>query len=260
MIAPRSWSRPLVLLSVGLIVLPSMLGARGGCKRECGCRKDCDTDTDTDTDGGLGDVSLQRVLQISRVIPDQIAPQTGFTAEILGAGLQDRATVSVGPYEGTNVSAVSDSRLSVDLPPLPEGFYDLTVTNPDGESVTLRRALTVQQITDTMRCDTLTVRFDYNQDGLTQAARAAIDPLVACYQNQRGVIRLEGHADERGTTDYNLALGQRRADSVHRYLVSGGVPVSRLRTVSYGEERPADRGHNEAAWAANRRVEILVEN
>jgi len=238
-----------------------MLGARGGCKRECGCRKECTTDDTDDTDDSMSGVELGRVLQVSRVIPDEIEPQTGFSATILGAGLQSRATVSIGPFEGSNVSLTSESRLSVDVPALPAGFYDLTVTNPDGESVTLRRALTVQESTAgaDSDCSELTVRFGYNEDGLTSQARGAIDPLVPCYQNQRGLIRLEGHSDERGTTDYNLALGQRRADAVHRYLVTSGVPVSRLRTVSYGEERPQDRGHDEAAWATNRRVVLLVE-
>ena len=71
-------------------------------------------------------------------------------------------------------------------------------------------------------------------------------------------ITVEGHTDERGTTSYNLALGERRASSVERYLVGRGVPASRLDTVSYGEERPVDKGSDEVAFSKNRRVDIHV--
>jgi peptidoglycan-associated lipoprotein len=70
-------------------------------------------------------------------------------------------------------------------------------------------------------------------------------------------VTLEGHADERGTREYNLALGDQRADTVRRYLLAEGVPDSRVHTMSYGEERPADPGHSESSWALNRRVELV---
>ena len=73
------------------------------------------------------------------------------------------------------------------------------------------------------------------------------------------VITIEGHADERGTAEYNLALGERRASAVREYLVSLGVDSQRIRIVSYGEEQPADPGHTEAAWAKNRRAVSVIE-
>ncbi|HVL67669.1 MAG TPA: peptidoglycan-associated lipoprotein Pal [Vicinamibacterales bacterium] len=72
------------------------------------------------------------------------------------------------------------------------------------------------------------------------------------------VITIEGHADERGTAEYNLALGERRALAARNYLVSLGIPADRLRTVSYGKEFPFDPGHNEEAWAKNRRAHFVV--
>ena len=69
-------------------------------------------------------------------------------------------------------------------------------------------------------------------------------------------MTLEGHADERGTREYNLALGERRAQAVERYLQVQGVAAGQMETISYGEERPVDGSHNEAAWAKNRRAEI----
>jgi peptidoglycan-associated lipoprotein len=72
------------------------------------------------------------------------------------------------------------------------------------------------------------------------------------------VITIEGHSDERGTAEYNLALGERRAASARRYLVSLGIPGDRLKTVSYGKEFPFDPGHDAAAWAKNRRAHFVV--
>ena len=77
------------------------------------------------------------------------------------------------------------------------------------------------------------------------------------YQTPGASVTLEGHTDERGTREYNLALGDRRADAVKRFLVAEGVPAEKLTTLSYGEERPADPGHNEQSWALNRRVELV---
>jgi peptidoglycan-associated lipoprotein len=71
-------------------------------------------------------------------------------------------------------------------------------------------------------------------------------------------IQIEGHCDERGTNEYNLALGERRCNSAKKYLISLGVPESRLSTISYGEERPLDPGHDEAAWIKNRRAHFII--
>jgi len=72
-------------------------------------------------------------------------------------------------------------------------------------------------------------------------------------------VTIEGHCDERGTNEYNLALGERRAESAKKYLVNLGIDASRLETVSYGEEKPVDSGHNEAAWAKNRRAHFVIK-
>jgi peptidoglycan-associated lipoprotein len=71
-------------------------------------------------------------------------------------------------------------------------------------------------------------------------------------------IQIEGHCDERGTVEYNLALGERRANSTKKYLVSLGISPDRISTISYGEERPLDPGHNEEAWAKNRRAHTII--
>ncbi len=107
-----------------------------------------------------------------------------------------------------------------------------------------------------------TIYFDTdasNIDAEDQAALRRQAEYLLQYTNARATV--EGHADERGTRDYNLALGERRAYSAKNYLVSLGVPESRLRTVSYGEERPVATGSNESAWARNRRaVTVMIQN
>jgi len=101
------------------------------------------------------------------------------------------------------------------------------------------------------------VYFDYDQSNLTaksiQALKGVSDLMK---RNQKITISIEGHADERGTREYNLALGQRRAESVASYLIANGVSRNRLITKSYGEERPLSLGSNDTAWSKNRRVEI----
>jgi peptidoglycan-associated lipoprotein len=77
--------------------------------------------------------------------------------------------------------------------------------------------------------------------------------------NVQRKVMSEGHCDERGTEEYNIALGERRAKSAKRYLINLGVKHSQLSTISYGEEKPADPGHNEEAWAQNRRVHFVIQ-
>ena len=93
---------------------------------------------------------------------------------------------------------------------------------------------------------------EYNVDSEDAASLRTQAEWLARYPQKRAIV--EGHADERGTRDYNLALGERRANSARNYLVSLGVADSRLRVVSYGEERPANSGADAAAWARNRRA------
>ena len=98
--------------------------------------------------------------------------------------------------------------------------------------------------------------FDFDQSALSPETRAALDAQASVLRSSGGPVRLEGHADERGTREYNLALAERRAKAIANYLVLQGVDRGRIETVSYGEERPAVLGQDETAWARNRRVEL----
>jgi peptidoglycan-associated lipoprotein len=100
--------------------------------------------------------------------------------------------------------------------------------------------------------------FDFDQAIVKRAGHEELDKHAKVLAGDRYLrVRLEGHADERGTREYNLALGERRANAVQAYLVAQGASRSQIEVISYGEEKPANAGHNESAWAQNRRVEIV---
>ena len=103
------------------------------------------------------------------------------------------------------------------------------------------------------------VFFDYDKFNVRDDQRGTVEALAAWLDTNPSVtLAIEGHCDERGTREYNLALGERRANSVRDYLVALGVNPARLSTVSYGEERPAVLGSNDSAWAQNRRGVFVV--
>jgi peptidoglycan-associated lipoprotein len=103
------------------------------------------------------------------------------------------------------------------------------------------------------------VQFGFDDYTLTDAARATLERHAAWLQTRRETrVLIEGHCDERGTVEYNLALGDKRAQAAREYLISLGVAAERLTAVSLGKERPLDQGHDDAAWARNRRAHFTV--
>jgi len=105
------------------------------------------------------------------------------------------------------------------------------------------------------------VFFDYDKFDVKPAGKATLDKQAAWLKRfGQWKVVIEGHADERGTREYNLALGERRANSVKAYLVNQGIPAARVTTISYGKERPVALGSNEAAWAQNRRGVTVLSN
>jgi OOP family OmpA-OmpF porin len=104
------------------------------------------------------------------------------------------------------------------------------------------------------------IHFDFDKYNLKPEATAVLDKLGEYMkENGEATVLIEGHCDERGTAEYNMALGQRRASSAEKYLVALGVEKNRIKTVSYGEARPLDPAHNEEAWAKNRRDQFVID-
>jgi peptidoglycan-associated lipoprotein len=101
--------------------------------------------------------------------------------------------------------------------------------------------------------------FDFDSYALREDARATLDANARLLRENAAIqITIEGHCDERGTVEYNLALGERRADAARDYLVAAGIDPGRIQTVSYGKERPFATGHDEASWQQNRRAHTTI--
>lgn len=106
---------------------------------------------------------------------------------------------------------------------------------------------------------TETVYFDYDEATIRSDTETSLRAKLDILRDNPGVqLRMEGHADERGTSEYNIALGNERAESVIQFLTGFGLDGGRFTSVSYGEEQPAAQGSTEAAWAQNRRVEFVI--
>lgn len=103
------------------------------------------------------------------------------------------------------------------------------------------------------------VNFEFDKASLTEEAKAILKGNAEWLKaNPKAEVLIEGYCDERGTDEYNMGLGEKRAASVRAYLISLGIDAARLFTISYGEEKPLDPGHNEEAWAKNRRAQFKI--
>jgi peptidoglycan-associated lipoprotein len=193
-------------------------------------------------------------VQVVSISPSKGAPNQAFPAKIMGSGFRNGATVRFGNLDGEKVQVSDENTIRLNVPALPVGAYDVIVTNPNGENSTLRGGLTIKSTIDA--CQFARVNFAFDSSVVDSSAQSELNGKMSCYQSGRGPIKIEGHCDERGTIDYNLALGQRRADATRRYLTNGGVSSSRVTTVSYGKEKPLDSGHSETAWSKNRRADL----
>lgn len=157
---------------------------------------------------------------------------------------------------------------SATVPPVPTiTTTETRVTNPP-DFVQPQPTITTETLpTDIEELNRVAVQRGYLQDAfysfdeatLTTDAQAALTASANWLKrNAQYNVLIEGHCDERGTEQYNLALGDRRANSAKDYMVALGVDANHIRTVSYGEERPFDTGHDEAAWAKNRRAHLVI--
>lgn len=129
-------------------------------------------------------------------------------------------------------------------------------SNPESEE---GRTLDPIPRTGELRIALETIYFDFDSSVLSQEARQTlVKNADKIKQDSKVMIKIEGNCDERGSDEYNLALGERRARSAMQYLVTMGVPEERLSVISYGKEKPAAAGHDEASWAKNRRDEFEI--
>ena len=180
-------------------------------------------------------------------------------AAVLAAGCAKKQTVKSGDVSGETASSATPA-------PGAEAIGETPVTEAPvpkpGESTVLaaRAAEAGVAVTEEKPSRFTDVRFDFDKADLTEEGKRSCQ-VVAEYmkKNPKARVTVEGHCDERGSAEYNLALGERRAVAVKNYLVSLGVPKGAISTVSFGKERPVDPGHTEEAWAKNRRAHFLLK-
>lgn len=160
---------------------------------------------------------------------------------------------------GTLVLGGCRSRAPEELPPAPAPVATtpapIAPTTPGaaqpGSQAHFEQAVSGQNI----------IYFDTDRYDIDSADQAALRTQAQYLQQYPNItVTVEGHADERGTREYNLALGERRANAARNYLVSLGIPEGRIRVLSFGKERPVALGSNESAWAQNRRAVTVVVN
>jgi len=137
----------------------------------------------------------------------------------------------------------------------------MTETTPTKESVVAQEPAKEQKAAPGVELQTAlqNIYFNFDAADLSEESRSILTKNGDYLSKQSSVkVRIEGNCDERGSDDYNMALGERRAKAAKDYLVNLGIQSDRLITISYGEEKPVDPGHDEAAWAKNRRAEFVI--
>lgn len=144
---------------------------------------------------------------------------------------------------------------------VPESTPAAETVTRTGES-TIRQEATPQPAvegTEQLQGELQKVFFNFDSAALSDEARATLSKNAEALGKRSSVkVRVEGHCDERGSDEYNMALGERRAQAARDYLVNLGVQPDRITVISYGEEQPADPGHDDAAWEKNRRAEFVI--
>lgn len=170
--------------------------------------------------------------------------------------------VSSRPVNGglDNASGPMDPGLGVPSVPDPSasGITETTLGGGGGIPLGPREIEGNYQVDrETFRSET--VYFDFDRSNVKSSELGKVESVAAYLKNEPNTrLRVEGHCDERGTSEYNRALGERRALSIREYLAARGVSVDRVSTLSYGEDRPVDAASNEAAWRLNRRGEFIL--
>jgi peptidoglycan-associated lipoprotein len=188
---------------------------------------------------------------------------TGCKKRVIGptpipGAAQKPASPSAGPRIDT--PARSDNVLPVSRSPEVGATQLPTDTAKDGNIPTAADLDLIQgMIPDRNHFKSETVLFDFDRAAVKASEKAKVETVAAyCKEHLAEKLQIEGHCDERGTEEYNRALGERRALALREYLVNLGIAADRVYTLSWGEDKPADQGHDEAAWAKNRRGEFIL--
>ncbi len=214
------------------------------------------------TDNVTTDVVIpdpQKTIQVLGIEPELVQIGSSEEGNISGEGFQLGAEVYIANELVSAVEFLSENNISLTIPPLDAGEHDVKVINPDGSSHTLYGGLKAEipVLNDAFtHCDEHVILFDVDKATLRKEAIDSLQEFADCFKQIEYRYVVEGHCDERGTTQHNLAFGLSRATTVQKYLQSVGISESRIEVKSYGEESPVDSSSSEDAWRQNRRAVI----
>lgn len=200
---------------------------------------------------------------IKMIIPNRGTNDGPITVVLTGKNFDKKAATKLSKsgkeIEGSNTNVVSDDNASTtfDLKNQEPGVYDVIVTNPDGKSGVLAGGFTIEKIMAEKLLKSIFFDFDKYNIRTDQTPRLDYN-LNLLKEYKKNYVILDGHADERGTREYNIALAQRRAETVKKFLVQNGFDPDKITINAYGEDYPVKKGHNESSWWYNRRVDISI--
>lgn len=161
-------------------------------------------------------------------------------------------STDTAPEAGVSMPATPETQAGMQEPIVSETM------KPESQPPEMQTAMAGIAATQERPSDFPDIHFDYDESFIRDDAKPILQDVADYLKSDPGAsILIEGHCDERGTAEYNIALGERRAESTRNYLVSLGVRGGQLSTVSFGEEKPLDAGHTESAWAQNRRAHFV---
>ncbi|MGE5606923.1 MAG: OmpA family protein [Bacteroidota bacterium] len=200
---------------------------------------------------------------IKMIIPNRGSNDGPITVVLTGKNFDKKASAKLSKsgkeIEGSNTNVVSGDNASTtfDLKNQEPGDYDVIVTNPDGKSGVLAGGFTIEKIMEEKLLKSIFYDFDKYNIRPDQAPRLDYN-LDLLKEFKENYVVLDGHADERGTREYNIALAERRAETVKKFLVQNGFDPEKITINAYGEDYPVKKGHNESSWWYNRRVDISI--
>jgi peptidoglycan-associated lipoprotein len=168
--------------------------------------------------------------------------------------------VATKPPASSEDEAGAKQRARIKEPESPDqGLKERTLSEEEARRMK-EEAERMKASAEKARFESEDVLFEFDQYILSDTAKQILDKKAKWLKDFPSTkVQVEGHCDERGSAEYNLALGQKRADAVMQYLVSLGININRLSTISYGKEKPLDPGHTEEAWVKNRRAQLVLK-
>ena len=184
---------------------------------------------------------------ISGCAKDQVKPDEGISADkgAASASMKDQAAIDKAAADKAAADRAAAEKAAADKAVADRAAADKLAAE--------------QAALEAAKSKLKTIYFDYDSYILSQTERDTLySNAEYILKKYKGKVKLEGHCDERGSDEYNLALGENRAKTAMNYLITLGVPAERLSVISYGKEKPVDSGHTEEAWAKNRRVEFTI--